>query len=195
MPRKKQSAPSYRYHISGQARVTLDGKDFYLGEYDSPESHAKYYALLAEYNANGQRAPETPANQIDSPITVRCVTGEYRELIKTKYANSPSHSGRLKNLCTLLEDEYGDTEAADFGPRKLSELRDLFVVSGNNRRYANTQTRSLIQIFRHAISRELVEVGVLIRLETLEPLRIGQTTACRVFYQSHMDDNPRGEMD
>jgi len=59
MPRQKSDAPAYRYHISGQARVTLEDKDFLLGEYDSPQSKAKYYALLAQYNANGKKAPVT----------------------------------------------------------------------------------------------------------------------------------------
>src|SRR4051812_47820333 len=35
--------PSYRLHRpSGQAVVTIDGKDQYLGKHDSPESHAEY---------------------------------------------------------------------------------------------------------------------------------------------------------
>ncbi len=62
MARQRIDAPAYRYHISGQARVTLAGKDFFLGKFGSPESKAKYYALLAEYNANGKRVPQsTPA--------------------------------------------------------------------------------------------------------------------------------------
>ena len=178
MPRPRSDAPAYRYHISGQARVTLDGKDFFLGEFDTPQSKAKYYALLAEYNANGKRMPkDTATHQAEAPITVQCVTAEYREHIEVKYANNEAHRNNLKNLCTLLEDEYGDSPAADFGPRKLSELRNLFVASGNNRRYANMQTSSIRNIFKHAVSRELVDVNVLIRLQTLEPLRRGQTTA------------------
>ena len=85
MARKRIDAPSYRYHVSGQARVTLAGRDFFLGEYESPESKAKYYALLAEYNANGKQPPEsTPAQLADAPVTVRCVTAEFREHIEVK---------------------------------------------------------------------------------------------------------------
>lgn len=36
-PRKTQLDD--RYHISGQAVVTLNGKKFYRGEHDSPDSH------------------------------------------------------------------------------------------------------------------------------------------------------------
>jgi hypothetical protein len=45
--------PSYRLHrASGQAIVTLNSQDFYLGPYDSKESHAKYDRLMAEWMAN-----------------------------------------------------------------------------------------------------------------------------------------------
>ena len=51
--------PAYRFHVSGQAVVTLAGKDFYLGPHDSPESRARYFELVQEYNANGKIAPKT----------------------------------------------------------------------------------------------------------------------------------------
>jgi hypothetical protein len=38
MPRKRNPLPEYKYHTSGQARVYLGGKAYYLGPYDSPES-------------------------------------------------------------------------------------------------------------------------------------------------------------
>jgi integrase len=177
MPRNRASMPAYRYHISGQARVTLDGKDFYLGEFDSPESKARYFALLAEYNENGKRAPEVDQHLSDAPITVQCVTAEFREHIKTKYASNPKEKNRFENLCSTLEYDYGDLPAEKFGPRKLAELRDLFVTGGNCRRYANRQTRNVIQIFRHAVSRELIGPNRIVALESLESLRYGQTKA------------------
>jgi integrase len=178
MPRQKSDAPAYRYHISGQGRVTLDGRDFLLGEFDSPQSKAKYYALLAEYNANGKKMPDdTPLRHADAAVTVRCVTAEFRQHADIKYANNQPHRRNFRNLCDLLDSEYGDLPAEDFGPRRLFALRELFVASGNNRRYANSQTRAVCSIFKHAISRELIDVHVLTRLQTLEPLKRGQTKA------------------
>ncbi len=178
MPRKKSNAPGYRYHVSGQAVVTFCGRNFYLGPHDSPKSWAKYYAPLAEYNASGRtEPPAADSHQAEQPITVRCVTGEFREHIKTKYATNPQEANRFENLCTTLEYEYGDDPATEFGPRKLAEIRDLFVASGNCRKYTNRQTRNVIQIFRHAISRELIAPDRIVALESLEPLRYGQTKA------------------
>ncbi len=48
--------PSYRLHKpSGQAVVTIDGKDLYLGKIGTPESRAEYDRLLAEWLCNGRR--------------------------------------------------------------------------------------------------------------------------------------------
>lgn len=42
MPKRKPRTPSYRYHKpSGQAVVTLNGRDFYLGVYDGDASRAE----------------------------------------------------------------------------------------------------------------------------------------------------------
>jgi integrase len=174
MPRKRANVPSYRYHISGQAVVTFCGQNFYLGPHDSPESWAKYHSLCAEYLAAGRtKAPARESHQADQPITVRCVTAEFREAI----ADRPSEESRFRSLLALLDDQYGDTPASDFGPRKLAHLRELFVASGNCRRYCNTQARQIVRVFRHAVSRELIGIDVVARLETLEPLRTGQSAA------------------
>lgn len=104
---------------------------------------------------------------------MRCVTAEFREAVK----NRSNEETRYRSLLSLLDDEYGDTPASDFGPRKLAELRDLFVASGNCRRYCSDQTRQIVRVFRHAVSRELISVDVVARLQTLEPLRKGHTKA------------------
>ena len=75
--------PAYRFHVSGQAVVTLAGKDLYLGPHHTPESRARYFELVLEYNANGKQASDAPTHQIEQAITVRTVTGECREHIKT----------------------------------------------------------------------------------------------------------------
>ena len=57
MARPKAKAPSLRYHISGQSVVTIDGRDYYLGKHDSPESLARYTVLIADYQAGGLKLP------------------------------------------------------------------------------------------------------------------------------------------
>ena len=54
--------PSYRCHKpSGQAVVTLNGKDFYLGPWKSALSRTAYDRLIAEWVSNGRQLPNVVA--------------------------------------------------------------------------------------------------------------------------------------
>jgi hypothetical protein len=59
MPRTKAgSLPSYRlYKRTGQAVVTLDGHDHYLGPYGSPESRKAYNRLIEAWLARQEQMP------------------------------------------------------------------------------------------------------------------------------------------
>ena len=58
MARPKAKTPARRYHISGQAVVTIEGRDFYSGPHDSPESIAGYAVLIGIYQAGGLKLPQ-----------------------------------------------------------------------------------------------------------------------------------------
>lgn len=48
--------PSYRRHrASGQAVVTLHGRDHYLGKYGTAASHKRYDQLLTEWLSAGRQ--------------------------------------------------------------------------------------------------------------------------------------------
>jgi hypothetical protein len=57
MPTLSHTAvPSYRFHKqSGQAIVTLSGKDVLLGKYYTVASRAEYNRRIAEWVANGSQ--------------------------------------------------------------------------------------------------------------------------------------------
>ena len=59
--------PSYRLHKpTGQAVVTLDGRDVYLGQVRLAASQAEYDRLIAEWLANGrQHAPAADATIVE----------------------------------------------------------------------------------------------------------------------------------
>ena len=179
MPRKKSRNPKYRYHVSGQAVVRLDGKDFYLGKHDTDESHVRYHALLKVYNDNGCTVPtEEPRRKKDDVIRVRHVTAEFRIHAATKYANCKSTEDQYVRICDLLDAKYGNTPAKKFGPRKLKTIRDQWVKEGNKSRgYINENVKKIKRIFEHCVSRELIKLKVYTKLLTLKSLRKGQTTA------------------
>ena len=49
MARPKNPIPSYRKHASGQARVTINGRDYLLGLHGTKASKREYDRLVAEY--------------------------------------------------------------------------------------------------------------------------------------------------
>ena len=66
MPRRpKGSAPSLQHHKpSNRARVTINGRDHWLGKWGSPEAQLAYKRLVAEYLATGRvRDPEHPSTE------------------------------------------------------------------------------------------------------------------------------------
>ena len=67
---RQPRTPSYRLHKpTGQAVVTLSGRDFYLGKFGSSESRGEYDRLVTEWLTNGRTLPR-PASPIGSDLTV-----------------------------------------------------------------------------------------------------------------------------
>ena len=72
--------PSYRRHRpSGQAVVTLGGRDFYLGRWNTKVSRAEYDRLIGEWLAAGRRLP----------------TGDEPQTQAQEAAGQPIHDGQL----------------------------------------------------------------------------------------------------
>ncbi len=68
MARKKSAVPSYLLHKpTGQARVRVDGRDYYLGPYGSEESRIKFGEIVAKIGS-GQSADPFVAK---SPATLQ----------------------------------------------------------------------------------------------------------------------------
>jgi len=197
MARPKSQAPARRYHISGQSVVTVDGCDFYLGKHDTAESIARYAVLMSVYQSNGLALPDDfelesiesriaamlvnampiATNQSGTPILVSHVTAAYRHEIESKYANDPKECHRLGRLCDELDRHYGNVLAENFGSLALQEQRRRWVDQGLARIYCNRLTNSVRRIWKFAVSQELINESAWHRLESVEGLRVGQTTA------------------
>ncbi len=79
--------PAYRFHKpSGQAVVTLNGRDFYLGRFNTPESRADYDRLIAEWLANGRRLPQSRNGQAVD-LTINEILLAYLRYAETYYTS------------------------------------------------------------------------------------------------------------
>jgi hypothetical protein len=89
MPRLTESLPKYRKHrASGQAVVTLNGKDHYLGPHGTKASRQEYDRLVGEWAQNGRRLPASGTQC----ITVLELIAAYWRFAKSFYVKD-GHPG------------------------------------------------------------------------------------------------------
>jgi hypothetical protein len=86
MPRPKSVIPSYTLHkATGQARCRIEGKDFYLGPFGSPESRQKYGELVSRFSRGGFIDPLAPAGGNDPGPSVAELVLAFRDHAKSYY--------------------------------------------------------------------------------------------------------------
>jgi integrase len=174
-PKGSFGTPSYRRHKpTGQAVVTLGGRDFYLGDWKSRASKIEYERLVGEFMANGRRSA---AND----LTVTELTDRFWTHAQAYYRRSDgtptSEAGCFKRPLKILNRLYGHTPAANFGPIALESVRNEMIKEGWCRSSINAQTNRLRHVFKWGASRELISADVHRALTTLPPLKMGRTTA------------------
>ena len=132
--------PKYRHHnASGLALVEIRGRHFYLGKFDSPESHEKYNRLIGGYLVQKNVSPLEPtlgAICIDQRIL------RYFKSAKTHYVRDGEptvdvhHIGitqrRLPRLC-------GRVEVNQFGPKAYRKVQQSLIQEGLSHKYIYDQ--------------------------------------------------------
>jgi hypothetical protein len=84
-PLMSRRIPKYRhFKPKNLGVVRLDGRDHYLGRYDSPESWEAYHRLIAQWLA-GQGKPLPVAEPTDRVKTVSEVILAYQKFARTYY--------------------------------------------------------------------------------------------------------------
>lgn len=168
--------PKYRRHSSGQARVTLDGKDHLLGAYNSAVSKEAYRRLIAEWVAGqGRFAPKEETQ----PLLVNGLILAYWRFAKSYYGFDGKRGDEAcqRDALKVVRSLYGRTAAGDFGPKALKACRRQMIGRGWSRSYINAQVDRIRRMFKWGVSEELVGVGVYEALRTVNGLRAGRTEA------------------
>ena len=112
--------PKMRLHkASGQAVVTLAGRDVYLGRWRDGKKHERYRRAVAEWLASG--CPRQPRS-VDTrkALTIAQLTDAYETELVVK-AETDNVRRRVELSLRPLRSLYGDTPAGEFGPKKLSQ--------------------------------------------------------------------------
>ena len=174
MPKLVHSLPKYRKHKpSGQAVVTIAGKDHYLGPHGTGASHHEYDRLIAEYLARGRR----PALESEEAVSVNEVLLAFLGHAKKWYVKNGQQTNEFDAYRVLMRDVkklYGNDPACEFGPLALKAVRQRLIDRGQARTTVNKNVGRVRQIFKWAASEELVPATVHQSLTTVRDLVKGR---------------------
>lgn len=171
---KKHSKPSYLLHKStGQARVRIDGKDHYLGEYGSPESRQKYDDLIAEWFVKQGDITGFILNVSElSLLFMEYATGYYQ-----KNGKPTCEVNNIRVALRPLIRLYGNIVVREFSPLKLKDVRDEMIKAGCVRTSINRQIGRIKRMFRWGVENEYVTSEVYTALTAVAGLKLGRSIA------------------
>jgi integrase len=196
MSRPKNAVPSYRLHkSSGRARVTVAGRDIWLGPWNSPESKERYARIVADLDAHGSIAFRPRS----APMSVAALTAAYLDHVEANqlYRKNGKLTSEISCIAVALHPLvklFGEIPAAEFGPRALVTVRNELCKPrppqpGEKRRRVhdgpivrssvNKHVDRIRRIFRWAVSMELVPAGTWEALRAVPGLRRGQSPLTR----------------
>ena len=178
--------PTYREHkATGQAVVTLNGKDIYLGRFGTQVSRAKYDRLIAEWLSNGRRMPAATS------LTVAEVVKPFWAWVEMHYRKSDgtqtSEVNEYRYSLRPINHLYGAMPAAEFGPLKFKAVRQLMVDGYEHPKYGsqkplcrgviNHRMERIKRLFRWATENELVPPSIYHGLLAVRGLQRGRSDA------------------
>lgn len=171
-----ERAPRYRLHKgTGQAVVTIDGKDVYLGKYRSASSREAYRRTVAEWMQHGGRlAPPKHTTTITELVVAytEFATGYYRK------DGEPTNEVRtIKAAIKIVRELYGRTPAAEFGPLALQACREKMIGKDWCRNQINKQVDRVKRMFKWATRQQMIPGGVYEALRCVGGLKRGRTAA------------------
>lgn len=179
MPASHKRIPSYRLHkASGQAVVTLQGTDIYLGKFDSKVSRIEYTRVISEWEANNRIIP--PVKPDDDP-TVNMILDAFWKHAVVYYRNQDGTPSRgcinFKPPLKYVTELYGNTLARNFGPLALKAVREAMLDYKWSRLTINKQINRVRHVFKWAVSMELIPPSVFESLRSVDGLKRGRTIA------------------
>lgn len=180
MPYSNLHVPTYRHRKSRDlAVVTINGKDIYLGKYNSAESRQKYDRLIQEWLASGRTlTSETPIDETAYSIAELIVAYlEHAAVVYRKDGKPSSHLHTVEDAMSSLKNLYGLEAVKDFGPLKLKAVRQAMVGRGLCRTTVNKYTDNLRRMFKWGTENELVPATIYQGLRAVSGLRKGRCEA------------------
>ena len=168
-----RKTPAYLLHkATGQARVRIDGKDHYLGPYNSPESRERYDELVTAWLQREEYSQVTL--NIDDLVLLYL---DFARGYYVKHGTPTSEIHDIRGALRPLVKRFGRLRVREFSPLKLKAVRDDMVAIGWTRKTVNAQVKRIRRMFRWGTENEHVPAEVLTALAAVACLKEGRTTA------------------
>lgn len=176
LPTTQPAIPKYRRHkASGQAVVTLSGRDHYLGPWKSKTSILMYDRAVAEWLARGREPAASAAN-----MTVDDLLGRYWRFAKSYYRKNGEPTGEVSNIRYALRPLralYSDLPVKEFGPLQLKAVRQKMIETGLSRPVINSRIFKILRVFKWGVAEGLLPADIHNALRTVESLKLHHTEA------------------
>jgi integrase len=187
MPHLVRALPKYRKHrSSGQAVVTINGHDHYLGPHGTKASTVEYDRLISEWLSTG-RSRSYGAQE--HTLTVVELIADYRRYALAYYGSEPnSELHRITRVLRPVRELYGRTPAEEFGVQAFKAIRQRFLDEGLSRSFINASMKRIARMFRWASAEGRISPIVPQALAMVPGLRRGRTTARETKPVSPVDD-------
>ncbi len=177
MPKLVHALPKYRKHkASGQAVVTLSGRDHYLGPHGTKASRILYDRLVAEWMVQGRR----PAVAYEESIAVVVLCDRYLKHAEAYYRKNGESTGVVAGVkCAIkyLRTWYGREPAAEFGPLALKTLLQKMVDDRLSRTYINDHLARIKRIWKWGVGEQLIPPATYQAIAVVGGLVRGRTEA------------------
>jgi len=176
---KSPRIPTYRLHkASGQAVVTLSGRDIYLGKHGSDESHSRYHQEIARWQLE-LSLPESRAYR-RSDLTVNELFVAYWKYVEIHYRKDGRPTSEQEDIrlsMRLLLEHFGGSTLTSFGPLALKTVRQAMIERGLSRGVVNQRVGRIKRMFKWGVANELVEPATLQALQAVTGLQRGRSEA------------------
>lgn len=177
MPRLISAVPKYCHHkASGQAVVTLDAHDYYLGPHKSKTSLLEYDRLVALWQANGRRMPGSD----EADLTVNELAIAYLKFAAGYYVKGGRPTSEIDSIRAALRPlvkAWGERPVGDFGPLALKAVRAEMVALNWCRKSINKHVGRVRRMFSWGVEEELVGGEVTHALAEVKGLKRGRSDA------------------
>jgi integrase len=179
--------PSYLLHKpSAQARVRINGRDVYLGEYDTEASQEAYHRIIAQWTATSGKVDLAPAAGRRRAMVAPCNDPTIAEVVVAYWQHCKDHymspEGertstlyKIKNALRQLRQLCGTMPASEFGAPMLETYQSHLIAADLARTTINDYTSVVRRMFRWAVSKRMVPALVLHELSAVDGLRIGRS--------------------